>query len=53
MTEEPVLHITHIERMRSGAIVTFDDGRCAIYSEALLCSMLPLAEMVEDVGWDD
>jgi hypothetical protein len=31
--------VTHVERIRKGIIVTFDDGSCAIYSHTLLFAM--------------
>jgi hypothetical protein len=53
MEENCTLHITHVEKMKAGIIVTFEDGRCAIYSAALLLATFPQADEVQDVGWDD
>ena len=36
------------KRFRNGVIVTFEDGRAALYSAALLYSRLPEAEEVVD-----
>jgi hypothetical protein len=46
--------ITSAERLNGRAIViTFDDGKCALYSASLLRAALPLADELEDPDPDD
>jgi hypothetical protein len=38
-------------RMKDGVIITFSDGKCALYSATLLHSMLPNAdELIQDTN---
>ena len=38
-------------RMRDGVIITFVDGKCALYTAALLYAMFPSAdELVQDTN---
>jgi hypothetical protein len=36
------------EMLSDGVIITFDDGKCAVYSHALLRETLSRAQLVED-----
>jgi hypothetical protein len=40
--------IVSAERLADGVVVTFDDGRCAVYSVSLLYTTLPQAEEVPE-----
>ena len=46
-------HITHVERLTDAVIITFDDGRCALYSASLLNSIYPQAEPLLDDSADE
>ncbi|HMH14710.1 MAG TPA: hypothetical protein VK578_16550 [Edaphobacter sp.] len=38
-------------RMRDGVILTFEDGKCALYTVALLYAMFPNAdELIQDTN---
>ena len=38
-------------RLKDGVVITFEDGRCAVYSTALLYATLPKAhELTEDLS---
>lgn len=50
MQSEPGRHVVAAERIDDGVIITFDDGRCAVYSAALLYSFVGSAETVSEVG---
>jgi len=41
--------IVSAERLADSIIVTFEDGRCAVYSAALLCAMYAQAEEVSEL----
>jgi len=41
-------HIVYAERLGGGVIITFDDGRCAVYSALLLHNTFPQATEVKD-----
>ncbi|HEY5254743.1 MAG TPA: hypothetical protein VIJ53_08830 [Acidobacteriaceae bacterium] len=41
--------IAEIERVPAGALITFEDGRSAIYSTLLLYELLPNAQLVDDL----
>jgi hypothetical protein len=43
----PLPRIIEAERMEDGVIITFDDGKCAVYSTSLLHDTLPQAEAVK------
>jgi hypothetical protein len=36
--------IVDVARFRDGVLVTFEDGRCALYSATLLAALYPQAE---------
>jgi hypothetical protein len=42
--------IIEVERVGAGVLITFEDGRSAIYSMALLFQLLPNAQPIEDDG---
>ena len=44
--EEP--HVVSADRLNASVIITFNDGRCAVYSSALLYAALPQAEELYD-----
>ena len=39
--------ISFVDRMNHGVLIKFEDGRCALFSEALLYATLPHAEKVD------
>ncbi len=41
-------HLLAAERLNGGVIITFDDGKCAVYSASLLYATLDQAIVVED-----
>jgi hypothetical protein len=46
--EYPLDHrVIAAERLEEGVVITFEDGRCAIYSASLLYETLPQAQAVE------
>jgi hypothetical protein len=53
----PVQHsheVTNAERVRGGILMTFADGRCALFAPELLYSLLPQAqEMPDDIHDED
>jgi hypothetical protein len=53
MDTHSLYRITGAERLRKGVVITFDDGKCALYSIALLRSTFPLAEDLTDLEADD
>ena len=52
MVTEFLPRITHAERLKTGVIITFEDGKCALYSAALLHSVLSQAEELMDSDED-
>ncbi len=46
MKIRPIPVATHAEVSSSGVIITFDDGRCAVYSMALLNATFDQAQEV-------
>jgi hypothetical protein len=40
--------IVYVERLGDGVIVTFDDGKCAVYPAALLYAVFPQARELRD-----
>ena len=44
------LHISYIERQGNLLVITFSDGRCALYTAELLHSILPQAIQVLDLN---
>jgi hypothetical protein len=39
--------------MRDGVFIEFEDGKCAVYSAALLRVMLPQADRVDETKWSE
>jgi hypothetical protein len=52
MEDHPTLPgIVEALRLRDGVVITFEDGRCAVYSAALLYATLPKThELTEDLS---
>jgi hypothetical protein len=48
MDTHSLYRITAAERLRKGVVITFDDGKSALYSIALLRSTFRLAEDLTD-----
>jgi len=41
-------------RLRDGVVITFEDGKCAVYTAALLYAMFPNAdELIQDMSDQD
>jgi hypothetical protein len=40
--------VVDAERLGGGVIITFDDGKCAVYSAPLLYSILSNANLLEE-----
>jgi hypothetical protein len=41
-------------RLRDGVVITFEDGKCALYTSALLYEMFPNAdELIKDMNDQD
>jgi hypothetical protein len=53
MEPTPVPRVVYAERLNGGVIITFDDGKCAVYSASLLHVILPQAEEVNDIDLDE
>ena len=53
MSSDTQPRIVAVNRLNRGVIISFDDGRCAFFSEALLYEALPKAEEVDEavVDW--
>jgi hypothetical protein len=51
LPKEP--HVISAERLNGGVIITFEDGRSAIYSSSLLDSIFAQAEDVSNLPGDD
>lgn len=47
MEDFPEHRVLFAERLDAGVAITFEDGRCAIYSATLLYATLPQAHEVE------
>ena len=45
--------ILSAERLNGGVIITFDDGKCAVYSASLLHTTYPYAEYVCTDAYDE
>jgi hypothetical protein len=44
--------IVYAERLNDGVIITFDDGKCAVYSASLLYANFPQAQEVIETEED-
>jgi len=47
MENRPETSVVEVDRLEGGVIVTFDDGKSAFYSAALLRDVLPQAKEVD------
>jgi len=45
--------IISADRLYGAVIITFDDGRCAVYSASLLDAIFPQAQDVTELGIED
>ena len=45
------VRVRSAERVSRGLIITFDDGKCALYSAALLRDAFPQAEELTETDW--
>jgi hypothetical protein len=43
------VRISSVDRLNDGVIITFDDGKCALYSTDLLYATLDQAQLLEDL----
>jgi hypothetical protein len=48
-----VPRVVSAERLEKGVIITFDDGKCALYSASLLHATFPQAEQVSEKDFGD
>ncbi|AXC16075.1 hypothetical protein ACPOL_6867 (plasmid) [Acidisarcina polymorpha] len=53
MPPTPSPLVIEAQRLDGGVIVTFDDGRCAVYSAILLYATLPQAQEVLECDWKE
>ena len=54
MTADLLAHIVAAERLsKNGVIITFEDGKCAVYSASLLHAMFSQAEEVVELETDE
>lgn len=52
--DQPIPRLIEALRSRDGIIITFEDGKYALYSAALLYAMFPKAnELIEDLSDQD
>ena len=42
-------HVVSADRLDGSLIITFEDGRCGVYSSRLLYRLLPLARELQDL----
>ena len=48
MEKAAISEIVFSERLGNGIVITFDDGRCVLYSAELLNVMIPQADDITD-----
>ncbi len=48
MDSRPQPRILGVERLSNSVIITFDDGKCAVYSAALLLKHRSQAELIDE-----
>jgi hypothetical protein len=48
MDTRPTPRVVSVERLQSGVIIDFEDGKSAVYSASLLYSVLSRAERLPD-----
>jgi hypothetical protein len=46
-------YVMQAERLNGAVVITFDDGKCAVYSAALLYAMFPQADRVDESYLDE
>jgi hypothetical protein len=46
-------HIAFADRLNDAIVVTFDDGKCAIYSASMLYALMPQARQITDSELED
>jgi hypothetical protein len=52
--ENPITpRIVSAERLGGGIIITFEDGKSALYPAALMYSMFHQAERLDELEWSD
>ena len=51
MDDKAIPRIIEALRLRDGVVITFEDGKCALYTAALLFAMFPHAdELIQDTN---
>jgi hypothetical protein len=53
MTTDLAPRVLSADRASGGVIITFDDGKCAVYSASLLHATLGQAELIPDESLND
>jgi hypothetical protein len=53
MENKPKIRLRSAERVSGGLIITFDDGKSALYSASLLRDTFLQAEELTDPNWDE
>ncbi len=53
METRPEPRMTYVDRLRGGVVIGFDDGKTALYSAALLYSILASAQEMLEPEEDD
>jgi hypothetical protein len=53
MKSVPVPRIVEAERLENGVIITFEDGKHALYPASLLYATLPRAEATNELESDE
>jgi hypothetical protein len=53
MENKPKIRVRSAERVGGGLIITFDDGKSALYSASLLRDTFSQAEELKEPNWDD
>jgi hypothetical protein len=51
--DQTKIRIRSAERVSGGLIITFDDGKSALYSASLLRDAFSQAEQLKETAWDD
>ena len=49
----PKIRVRSAERVSKGVIITFDDGKSALYSASLLRDMFSQAAELKEADWND
>ena len=53
METPPKIRVRSAERVSKGVIITFDDGKSALYSASLLREMFSQAAELKEADWND